>query len=142
MLLYHGTSKFRLDKILAENRLLAMSHDDSAICTSSEWYPAKYWANLSAWTDESEPAIIKLDVKLLLDGGYTLTPYSDPIYGEGECAWEREVGIYPEVHPLTDVMKGHCAAPRIEEIFGKPLPFRPRSAFRWMEEAEVAKGAM
>ena len=142
MLLYHGTSKLRLDKILAENRLRAMSHRDSAICTSTKLYPAKYWANLSAWTDESEPVIIKLDVKLLFDGGYTLTPYSDPIYGESECDWEREVDIWPEVQPLTDVMKSFCAVPRIEEIMGSS-PLRPRrAAFSWMEEVEAAYGVM
>jgi hypothetical protein len=114
MLLFHGTSKVRFDKILAENRLGTASCGDPAVCMTYELSPAEYWANLSAEVDTSVPIVIHLDVSALLKNGYVLTPYSDPVWGEGKCDWECEVRTYQDIYPLSEIMHEYRCLPSTE----------------------------
>jgi hypothetical protein len=52
---------------------------------------------MSGWTDTCAPVVIKFSVEKLLENGYALMPYSDPVWGEGECDWEREVRIEGDI---------------------------------------------
>lgn len=106
MILYHGTSENRLRSILDEDRLTVASRH-TAVCLSSRYIPARYWASLSAVTDENVPVVLELHAKCLLETGYTLIPYSDPAWGEGQCDWEYEVRIEEDVDPLSDVLINH-----------------------------------
>ena len=78
-----------------------------AVCLSSRYKPALYWASLSALDDNSDPFVLRIGAKELLENGYTLMPYSDPVWGEGKCDWEYEVRIEKKIHPLSDVMKNY-----------------------------------
>jgi hypothetical protein len=100
MILYHGTSKKRLQRILADNCLKANTVIDPSVCMSSRYEPALYWANMSAWTDTSSPVIIRFEAMTLLDNWYSLIPYSDPVWGEKRCDWEREVRTNEDIYPL------------------------------------------
>jgi hypothetical protein len=48
-----------------------------------------------------------LDVLSLLKNGNTLTPYSDPIWGEEKCDWECEIRTYQEIYPLAEMIRNY-----------------------------------
>ena len=110
-ILFHGTSKSRLDKILAEDRLAASTVGDPAVCASHEIGPAEYWANMSAWADSCDPVVIRLDHEALLNYGYEMVDYDDQIYGEGKCTWEQEIRVYGDISSLSAVMLGYAEIP-------------------------------
>jgi hypothetical protein len=120
MVLFHGTSKSRFAKILGENNLhISRDGDIWKVSMSLERKPANYWANLAAWVDQSYPIVIRLSIKQLLYRGHELTPYSDPIYGEGKCDWEKEIYTEMDIYPLSDVMASFTEIPKDKELFAK-----------------------
>ena len=109
--LYHGTSKWRLHAIMAENRLRGFSIDIPAVSTSDKIEPALYWANRTAWLDTSDPVLIRLNSDKLLAKQYVLDRYSDPIFGEGKCDWESEIRVSGIIFPLDEVMESYEEVP-------------------------------
>ena len=126
MILYHGTSERRLDTIRTENRLTATGLSP-AVCMSTRIGPAKYWANISAWTDTCEPFVLRLMAKPLLEAGFTLMPFSDPVWGRGECDWEREVRVEEDIHPLSDFLKRFDRVPWDADLKNCPRNIRSRA---------------
>ncbi len=113
MILYHGTSDKRLRRILKMD-MLETQEFHSSICFSTRYKPAHYWSNLSALDDESVPVILKLNAIKLLEEGYDLFPYSDPVYGEGICDWEYEVRVIDDIHPLSMFLISHGIVPLVD----------------------------
>jgi hypothetical protein len=56
---------------------------------------------MSAWADTSEPVVLRLEAKRLLEDGYALIPFSDPVWGIGECDWEHEICIEKKCEPIV-----------------------------------------
>ena len=110
MILYHGTSKRRLYKILEQDRLRAIG-PKPAVCFTTRIGPARYWGHVSARADQSEPFVLRFNAKLLLEAGFTLMPFSDPCWGTGACDWEREVRIEENVSPVSEFLKGYGSVP-------------------------------
>jgi hypothetical protein len=121
LILYHGTSTARLRSVLAENRLsptryLEMRGGDLSISTgkvslTTEPSVAEKWAHLAAVTDthdhfshDSSGVVLKLDGERLVELGYDLKHFSDPIWGEGQCDCENEIACWEEIDPLDEVL--------------------------------------
>jgi len=109
--LFHGTSKQRLQSILEEDCLRGYTVGTPAVCTSDHIEPALYWANLTAWTDTSDPVVIGLSSRKLLGKQYILARYSDPIYGVGKLDWEKEIRVRGSISPLAEVVEGYEEVP-------------------------------
>jgi hypothetical protein len=109
--LYHGTSTARLRRILEGGCLRRASIGDQKVALSTERSVAEYFACNAVLADkhdhpdeESGPVVLVLDGEGLLVRNYNLSPFSDPIWGEGECDWEREIECWDDIEPLEDVL--------------------------------------
>ena len=116
-MLYHGTSTPRLKLILEENCLRRQGFGgfpNPRVSFTPEQYVAEYWAKVSATADrdprnrvpdgaDAAPVALVFDAEVLA-GKYTLVPYSDPIWGEGECDWECELYSRRSIKPLRKVL--------------------------------------
>lgn len=102
-ILYHGTSKARFQKIMAEGALLCADVGVPVVCTSRSLKVAEYWASLAAQTDGREGrgdgtgVVLALDWSALDGAGFLLVNRSDPIWGDGECDWEEEVSCWSDI---------------------------------------------
>ena len=108
-ILYHGTSSMRLGQILSENRLrVSPTGPDRKIALTTELSAAEYFACNAVVGDrpdkDSVPKVLVLDGRLLLALSYSVTGFSDPIYGEGECDWENEIACWEDIVPLDEVL--------------------------------------
>jgi hypothetical protein len=45
-----------------------------------------------------------IDGGALLDQGYPLSEFSDPIFGPGICDWEEEIACWSDVKPLRNFL--------------------------------------
>jgi len=45
-----------------------------------------------------------LDGEGLLVLNYNLVPFSDPVWGDGECDWENEIECWDDIKPLDEVL--------------------------------------
>jgi hypothetical protein len=109
--LYHGTSTARLKRILEDGRLRRATTGDQKIALTTERSVAEYFACNAVFGDkhdhpdaESSPVVLVLDGAGLLVLNYKLVPFSDPIWGDGECAWENEVECWDDIEPLEEVL--------------------------------------
>jgi hypothetical protein len=109
--LYHGTSTARLKRILEDGRLRRATTGDQKIALTTERSVAEYFACNAVSADkhdhpdaESSPVVLVLDGAGLLVLNYKLVPFSDPIWGDGECAWENEVECWDDIEPLEEVL--------------------------------------
>jgi hypothetical protein len=59
-----------------------------------------------------------------LEAGFTIMPFSDPVWGE--CDWEREVRVEEDIHPLSDFLKRFDRVP-----WDAGRKNRPRSIRSW-----------
>src|SRR3954451_4292516 len=70
---------------------------------------AKYWPELASITDgkagrgEGPGVILVLSHSALATSGHWLTEFSDDVWGEGECDWEREVACWSDIE-IAQVM--------------------------------------
>src|SRR5438874_2168792 len=102
--LYRGTSTHRLQGILRENclrvYLISEKGDDLKVALTTDRSVAEYWARLAVLGDrnvlrippdeQTLPVVLELDGDNLIKDHYDLQRYSDPVWGEGECDWEKE----------------------------------------------------
>ena len=109
--LYHGTSTARLKRILEDGRLRKATVGDQKIALTTERSVAEYFACNAVSADnhdhpdaESSPVVLVLDGAGLLVLNYKLVPFSDPIWGDGECDWENEIECWDDIEPLEEVL--------------------------------------
>lgn len=109
--LYHSTSTARLKRILADGRLRRATSGDQKIALTTERCVAEYFACNAVFADkhdhpdeESSPVVLVLDGEGLLALNYSLLPFSDPVWGEGECDWENEIECWDDIEPLEEVL--------------------------------------
>jgi len=109
--LYHGTTTYRLRSILADDQLRRAAVGDQKIALTTERSVAEYFACNAVSADkhdhreeESSPVVLVLDGEGLLALNYNLVPFSDPIWGEGECDWENEIECWDDIKPLDEVL--------------------------------------
>jgi hypothetical protein len=109
--LYHGTSTARLKRILADGRLRRATIADQKIALTTERCVAEYFACNAVFADkhdhpdeESSPVVLVLDGEGLLALNYNLVPFSDTVWGEGECDWENEIECWDDIEPLDEVL--------------------------------------
>ena len=110
-MLYHGTSTARLKRILEDGRLRKATVGDQKIALTTERSVAEYFACNAVFADkhdhpdaESSPVVLVLDGAGLLVLNYKLVPFSDPIWGDGECEWENEIECWDDIEPLEEVL--------------------------------------
>jgi hypothetical protein len=116
--LYHGTSTARLKRILEDGRLRRATTGDQKIALTTERSVAEYFACNAVFADkhdrpdqESSPVVLVLDGAGLLADNYKLVPFSDPIWGDGECAWENDIECWDDIEPLEEVLMAVEPAP-------------------------------
>ena len=109
--LYHGTSTARLNRILEEDRLRRAAIGDQKIALTTERCVAEYFACNAVFADrhdhpeeESGPVVLVLDGEGLLALNYNVVPFSDPVWGDGECDWENEIECWDDIEPLQEVL--------------------------------------
>jgi hypothetical protein len=109
--LYHGTSTARLERILGEDRLRRARVGDQKIALTTERSVAEYFACNAVFGDrhdlpneESSGVVLVLDGEGLLVLNYDLVPFSDPVWGDGECDWENEIECRDDIDPLEEVL--------------------------------------
>src|SRR5215467_9126924 len=102
--LYHGTSTLRLKRILEDGRLRRATVGDQKIALTTERSVAEYFACNAVFADrhdhpdeESSPVLLVLDGEGLVVLNYNLIPFSDPIWGDGECDWENEIECWDDI---------------------------------------------
>jgi hypothetical protein len=107
--LYHGTSTARLKRILEDGRLRRATIGDQKIALTTERSVAEYFACNAVFADkhdhpdeESSPVVLVLDGEGLMALNYNLVPFSDPVWGEGECDWENEIECWDDIEPLEE----------------------------------------
>ncbi len=100
MILYHGTSLDRAVKIMAEGVIRVAPCGVKAVSMTDDPRVAHYFAALAADCDNSAPVILPLDADRLTADGYDLEPFSDPVWGDDKCAWERETVCWRDI-PLS-----------------------------------------
>jgi hypothetical protein len=97
--LYHGTSTARLKGILVEDGSLRRATvGDQKVALTTEKSVAEYFACNAVFADkhdhpneESSAVVLVLNSEGLLALNYNLIPFSDPVWGDGECDWENEI---------------------------------------------------
>jgi len=114
--LYHGTSTHRLKGILRENCLReSETGDDQKVALTPDRAAAEYFAHLAVVgdrelhgipEDETHPVVLEFDGDALIEDGYGLQRYSDPVWGEGECDWEKEIACWQDIKPVEEVLIG------------------------------------
>jgi hypothetical protein len=109
--LYHGTSTARLKRILADGRLRRATSGDQRIALTTERCVAEYFACNAVFADkhdhpgeESSAVVLVLGGEGLLALNYNLIPFSDPVWGDGECDWENEIECWDDIEPLDEVL--------------------------------------
>ena len=127
--LYHGTSTIRLQSILNESRLRRAGSGDEKISLTTERSVAEYFACNAAHADRDKRNRVQggensTGVVLILDGegrlalNYNLNPFSDAVWGEGECDWENEIECWDDIEPLDEVLLAidHVAPDRYQQF--------------------------
>jgi hypothetical protein len=132
LVLYHGTSTYRLKSILQEKRL-RVSDVSRKLALTPDRLVAEYWAQLAAgpWGDglgargqESKPVVLVLDGEGLALFNYDLKAYSDPCWGKGACDWENEIACYQDIDCLDEMLIAIEEAP--EEHYREEVTSRLR----------------
>lgn len=109
--LYHGTSTVRAQQIYSEDRLRCAPYGDQHVSLSTSFQAAWYFAHMAASGDEGgHPVVLALDAKRLNVAGYEFMPFVSQCW-EG-CEWEREIAVFSDIHPLSDVLLD-AVAPRV-----------------------------
>jgi hypothetical protein len=133
--LYHGTSTARLQRIRTAGRLRRATSGDQKVALTTERSVAEYFACNAAWADKHDrpPSADSSGVVLVLDGegllalNYNLTPFSDPIWGEGACDWENEIECWDDIEPFEEVL---MAVERVLPERYRDFVERGRAAFQ------------
>jgi hypothetical protein len=109
--LYDGTSTARLKQILKDGRLRRATVGDQKIALTTERSVAEYFASNAVFADkhdrpdgDSSGVVLVLEGEALLADNYNLIPFSDPIWGDGECDWENEIECWDDIDPLDEVL--------------------------------------
>jgi len=92
--IYHGTSQHRYEQMLKDGFIVPAPIGEPHVSFSTERKVAEYFAHISAnWSDDpvTKRAILVFDTEQLEADGFTLHPFSSPVWGEGECDWECEI---------------------------------------------------
>jgi len=135
-ILYHGTSSYRLNQILRDNRLLPSQSGPTKISLTPEPSVAEYFACNAVLGDEhdhphveTEPVVLALNGESLVALMYDLEGYR----GDGkECDWENEITCWNEIDPLDEVLIAVEPVPddRASLYFGLPSLEQRRDAYR------------
>ena len=140
VILYHGTSTYRLNSIQRENCLRLSPCGDPKVSLTTDRAVAEYFACNAVFADrhdhpgeESQPVILALDGDGLDELLYDLEPFSDDIWGEGKCDWEKEIACWDDIDPLDEVLIG--TEPLPEECLDNWV-----SAVRDLEPAAIVSG--
>jgi len=114
-ILFHGTTARRWQGIQEDRLLRVAPLGVNAVSMSDDPRVALYFARMAVYVELSErlglnaePIILAVDAKALLSEGYKLERFSDPIWGQGNCDWEREVVCWTDV-PLRFVKETNLA---------------------------------
>ena len=100
--LYHGTSALRFASIQREGlvRIVGAPLAHDCVCLTPLYEIARYWAEISAWSDardyhsDGAGCILVLRRKALLHAGYTLTKIKyDP-----QFAWAQEIACWSDIN--------------------------------------------
>lgn len=97
-MLYHGTSLLRWQRIQDAGHVNPAPCGDKHVSLSTCPHVAARFA-LSAYEmgewhgEEDEKGLVVLSVGrgILERHGFKLFPYSSPVWGDGECDWEKEI---------------------------------------------------
>jgi hypothetical protein len=118
VILYHGTSTYRLKSIQCENCLRVSQPGEPKVSLTTERRVAEYFACNMVFADrhdhpdeQSHPVILVLDGDGLDELLYDLEPFSDDIYGDGKCDWEKEIACWDDIDPLEEVLIGTDLVP-------------------------------
>ena len=96
--LYHGTSQARRESILRDGMIRRAQSGPAKVALTNSVDVAAYWAALAADTDRQDGRGDGAAVVLCVDADQVSAEvYSDPIWGDGECDWEREVAVWGDV---------------------------------------------
>jgi hypothetical protein len=84
---------------------------DQKIALTTQRSVAEYFACNAVFADkhdrpdeDSSGVILVLDGEGLLALKYDLVPFSDPVWGEGECDWENEIECWDDIEPVEEVL--------------------------------------
>lgn len=95
--LYHGTSSAIWAVVQSEGFLRPAPFGHQHISLTTDVHVARYFAQLAVDAAEgpdcNEPVILLADRADLEAVGIRPTPFVDPIWGIGECEWEREEAV-------------------------------------------------
>ena len=110
--LCHGTSSERWASIQKDGVLRRASFGVQAVSMTDEVDVAAHFAEMAVVGDLSEgvvskPVILIIDAIRLLAEGFKLEAFSDPIWGERQCDWERELLCWDDI-PIKFIV---CALP-------------------------------
>jgi hypothetical protein len=103
--LYHGTSRARLLSILHDGVIRVAPTGVRCVSLTDSFDVARYFAGIAAQCDLDEgrgdgEAVIVFIAADRVDA----QPFSDPVWGDGECDWERERAVWSDVP--ADVIVG------------------------------------
>lgn len=116
-MLYHGTSLDRAGKIMREGLIRVAPCGVQAVSMTDDINVALYFASLAADADRSTPIVLPIDGEALTKDGYELEPFSDGVWGAGECDWERETVCWRDI-PLKYV-SARAAIIALDEVRGR-----------------------
>lgn len=95
--LWHGTSLDRAAKIMRDGELRVARFGVEAVSMTDDPMVALYFAKLAADTDRGTPVILAIDAAQLRADGFELEPFEDDVWGDGQCAWERETVCWQNI---------------------------------------------
>lgn len=94
---YHGTSLQRASSIMRDGVIKVAPHGVKCVSMTDDARVACYFAALAADCDGSVPVILPIDADRLRTDGFDIELFEDQVYGEGECAWERETACWQDI---------------------------------------------
>lgn len=101
-ILYHGTSAKRWELIKGDRTLRVAPYGVQGVSMTDSREVAAYFADLAADCDCCAPVVLRVDASALIADGFELEPFEDGVWGEEECAWERETVCWRDI-PITYV---------------------------------------
>lgn len=102
--LYHGTTTKRWAAIQEVGAILPARIGVKVVSMTTERKVADYFADNSASFDKCGTVILQIDRAALEKDGFVLEEFSDPVWGDGECDWEKEVACETPI-PLIYVTR-------------------------------------
>lgn len=98
LILFHGTSARRFALIMHAGTINPGFSGNRHVSLTPSFGVACVWADsASSCSDYEEglPIVLSIDARGLIYRGFPdIEPFSDPVWGEGECDWEQEVACH------------------------------------------------